>query len=122
MNAELHKKIGRLYLKEGKMEAAKAAYERSLELDPCDPWTHLYLGNWHYTADENREAAKCFEYAAHLLSEIPVAFWCLGDAYAALGFDALATEHYRRALDMDPSDETARKRWQNWQNVYGSKG
>ena len=114
-NAELFQSLGLLYLKQGMMEKARDAYDRSLELDPCDAWTHLYLGNWHYALDQFQDAIDCFEYAQRLMPENCAPVWCLGDAYTGLGDEAAAGDAYRRAFAMDPSDETARKRWKEWQ-------
>jgi Tfp pilus assembly protein PilF len=97
------------------MEEAKAAYERSLELDPCDPWTHLYLGNWYYEMNQQRNAVESFKSAARSMPDSAITFVCLADAYAALGFDALATENYRHAIEVDPDDKTAKRNWQRWQ-------
>ena len=113
-DAELHQELGKAYLEKGLMEEAKAAYERSLELDPCDPWTYLFLGNWYYTMDRHREAVESFKCAARLRPDISIAFVGLADAYAALGFDALATENYRHAVDVDPTDTTAKRNWRRW--------
>src|SRR5437016_841483 len=85
--AELYQQLGNLYFKKGMKKKAKSAYERSLELDPCDPWTRLYIGNWHYSVDEDRKTVEYFEQAARLLPNIAAPFWALGDAYAALGVD-----------------------------------
>ncbi|MFN7139271.1 MAG: tetratricopeptide repeat protein [Limisphaerales bacterium] len=121
-DAELHQELGLSYRKKGLMEEAKVAYERSLELDPFDPWTHLYLGNWYFTMDQYREAVECFNCAARLMPQIAIAFVSLGHAYAALGFDALATQNYRHALDVDPDDKTAKRNWQRWKRSCEPKG
>jgi tetratricopeptide (TPR) repeat protein len=55
-----------------------------------------------------------FRYAARLLPNISVAFWALGDAYASLGFDALATENYQHAIRVDPNDKVAKRKWKEW--------
>lgn len=46
-DAELHQRLGKAYSAAGRYEEARTAYERSLELDPTDPFTHFYLGNWY---------------------------------------------------------------------------
>jgi tetratricopeptide (TPR) repeat protein len=115
-DAELHQELGKLYRKKGMMEEARVAYERSLELDPCDPWTYLYLGNWHYSMKQHREAAEYFKHAARLMPDAAIAFICLADSYAALGFDSLATENYRHAIEIEPNDKAAKRNWRRWQN------
>jgi Flp pilus assembly protein TadD len=46
-DAESHQRLGKAYSAAGRYEEARTAYERSLELDPTDPFTHFYLGNWY---------------------------------------------------------------------------
>lgn len=121
-DAELHQELGLLYRKKGLMDESKAAYERSLELDPCDPWTHLYLGNWHYTLDQYEDAIECWNYAARLLPDKAIPFCCLGDAYNALGHEKTAAENYQRALEIEPDDDTAKKRWRRWQKNHEPEG
>ncbi|HEY5915083.1 MAG TPA: tetratricopeptide repeat protein [Verrucomicrobiae bacterium] len=113
-NAELFQRLGNLYFKKGCVRKAKTAYDRSLDLNPADPWTHLFVGNWHYAAGEYREALEHFRYAAQYVPQIPAQFWALGDAYAALGIDGLATESYQHALELDPDDKMAKKKWRKW--------
>jgi tetratricopeptide (TPR) repeat protein len=113
-NAELHQKLGNTYFKHGLRVRAKASYDRALQLDPADPWTHLFIGNWHSARREHRKALEHFKYAARYVPHLPVQFWALGDAYAALGIDGLATENYQHALKLDPNDKAAKKRWDRW--------
>jgi tetratricopeptide (TPR) repeat protein len=120
-DAELHQGLGRLYLKKGMTQLAKAAYERSLELDPCDPWTHLYLGNWYEFVQEYEQALECFAYAARLLPDDSTAFWCMAGAYESLGMVDLAAENYELALDTNPKDRIARKRWHAWQRRHAAE-
>lgn len=113
-SAELHQKLGSAYLRLGMESEAKAAYERALELDPCDPWTLLYFGNWHYWVDEDRKAVEYYKRAGQLLPSTAAPFWALGDAYAALGLDSLATESYQRALSVEPEDKWSKRKWLRW--------
>lgn len=57
----------------------------SLRLNPKDPFTHLYLGNWHYAQADYAAAIKEFRHAARLMPNQAVSFWCLADAYAGQG-------------------------------------
>jgi Flp pilus assembly protein TadD len=75
-DAELFQLLGRLYLKERRLEKARAAYEQSLLLDPGDPFTYLYLGNWFWANGQRHEALKRFKHAAKLLPGAPVVYGC----------------------------------------------
>lgn len=113
-NVEMYQKLGNAYFEHGQTADARAAYDKALELDYTDPWTHLFVGNWHYAAGQYRKALGHFKFAAQYVPQIPVQFWALGDAYAALGIDCLATESYQRALELDPADKMAKKKWKRW--------
>src|SRR5262245_39225376 len=94
-DAELFQTLGKLYLKHERFAESRAAFERSLELAPDDPWTHLYLGNWCYFRDRLNEALRWFRRAAKLLPDHPIAYACQGDIYRRQGRDDLAEEAFR---------------------------
>jgi Flp pilus assembly protein TadD len=113
-DAELFQLLGRLYLEEGRLKEARAAYERSLALDPCDPFTHLYLGNWCWRCGKHKEALERFQYAAELSPDLAVAYWCQGDIHQAQGQFDLAEAAYRKAVEVDPNDPQARRKLSEW--------
>lgn len=59
-NVELYQKLGHAYLKHGRTAKARGAYDKALELDSTDPWTHLFVGNWHFAAGAYRKALDHF--------------------------------------------------------------
>ena len=113
-DAELYQQLGHLYNKADRREEARAAYERSLELNPKDAFTHLFLGNWFYASRSYPEALARFQNAAELMPDQAVAFWCLGDAYRAQGIYHLAQKSYETAVHVDPDDEQARNNLTGW--------
>lgn len=113
-DAELFQQLGLLYLKQGRFAESRAAYERSLELAPDDPWTHLYLGNWCYYHDRFNEALRWFRRAAQLLPDQAIVYACLGDIYRRQGRDNLAEEAFRKAYLLDPNADYARRRFLEW--------
>lgn len=121
-DSELHQALGLLYLKRGRLAEARAAYERSLQLAPDDPWTHLYLGNWCYYADRFREALRWFRRAEELLPGEAIVYVCQGDIHRELGRDELAEAAYRAAVRVDPRSDYARRRLAEWyQSRYGGR-
>ena len=119
-DAELFQELGKLYLKQGKLYEGKAAYEKSLELDPRDPWTHLFLGNWYYSQNDFASAIKPFSHAATLMPDCAVPFWCLAEAYEKQGRGELADSHYRRAVEAEPSNKLARTKLKAWRERSGN--
>lgn len=113
-DAELFQLLGKLYLKGGKLKEARKAYERSLVLDPKDPFTHLYLGNWLFHVGKPRQALKSFKVAAKFLPENAIVYDCQGDIYRAQGRDDLAEEAYETAVRVAPRDRLARQKLSEW--------
>ncbi|MGI8980620.1 MAG: tetratricopeptide repeat protein [Pirellulaceae bacterium] len=113
-DTELFQELGKLYLKQGELDEAKAVYEKSLELDPRDPWTHLFLGNWYNSQNDFASAIKPFSHAATLMPDCAVPFWCLAEAYEKQGRTELADAHYRRAVEVEPSNKLARTKLKAW--------
>jgi hypothetical protein len=109
-DAELHQTLGKLLCDRGMKEEAKAAYEQSLTLNPNEPWTNLYLGNWYYVSGNQAQAIVLFTRAAEIMPERAVVWWCLGDAYIKDGSRDLAMAHYLKAIETEPSDKVARRR------------
>ncbi len=113
-DAELYQQLGLLYAKADSREEARAAFERSLELDPKDAFTHLYLGNWFYASRNYSEALVRFQNAAELMPDQAVAFWCVGDAYRAQGIYHMAQQSYETAVRIAPDDKKARENLAGW--------
>ncbi len=113
-DADLFQRLGRALFERGRNEEAREAYERSLALAPGDPWTHLYLGNWYYAAEDYPAAVDRFAHAAGLLPDRAVAFWCLANAQEKLGQSDLADANYRKAVETEPSDRSARRQLRDW--------
>ena len=113
-DAELFQRLGQLYLKAGRFEEARQAYERSLELDPNDPFTHLFLGNWFYAGRMYPEALERSQRAAELLPDEAVAYWFQGDIYRAQGRYELAQQAYETAVHIAPDDQQACEKLAAW--------
>lgn len=113
-DAEFFQQLGLLLLRRVSMDAAKAAYDLSLRLDPCDPFTHLYIGNWHYQRREYADAIERFEYAAELRPDMAVSFWCMANVFERQGRADEADEYYRRAVAAEPKNRVARRKLRDW--------
>jgi tetratricopeptide (TPR) repeat protein len=116
-DAELHQALGRGLLKDGNLGAARDAYERSIVLDPADPWSYLYLGNLFYWQQDYRQAIEQFQHARQRGPELAIVHVCIADAYHGLGEFALAKQYYERAVEVDPNDQNAAKNLRRWQKI-----
>jgi Flp pilus assembly protein TadD len=113
-DAELFQILGRLSLRAFRFEEARGAYERSLALNPDDPWTQLYMGNWFFHHGECQGALKWFKRAARLLPDEAIAFTCQGDIYKKQGRHDLAEKAYKTATRVAPDDKHARRKLSEW--------
>ncbi len=113
-DAELYQQLGNLYSKADRREEARTAYERSLELDPKDAFTHLFLGISFSSSKMYPEALARFHNAIVLMPDQAVAYWCMGDNYRAQGIYHLAQKFYETAVRVAPDDEQAREKLAGW--------
>ena len=113
-DAELHQRLGNLYVQAKRLEEARAAFERSIELDPKDPFTYLYLGNMCYHERMYPEALIRFQHAAAPGPDLAVPHWCLGAVYEALGAYPRAQQAFERAVEVEPDDPLAREKLVAW--------
>jgi hypothetical protein len=113
-DADLAQQLGKLYRRRGRMTEAKAAFERALELDPSDLWTHLFLGNWYFAEHDYSSAIEWFRRAAELMPDDATPYWCQAEAYERLGNLELADVRYRRAVEVDPTNQRARRKLKAW--------
>jgi tetratricopeptide (TPR) repeat protein len=110
----LFRRLGKPSRKLGMGEQARAAREESLRLDPCDPWTHLFLGNWYFERGDYPSAIERFGYARMLLPDRSPPYICLADAFEKQGRWELAEYHYLKAVEVEPVDETAQWNLRAW--------
>lgn len=113
-DAELFQQLGGLCLGEGKLDEARQAYERAIEIDPQDPFSHLFLGNVLKALKRNHSAVASFQTAAELLPGDAIAHICLGDAYARIGRLDLSQQAFQTAARVSPDNLQAQKRIAEW--------
>lgn len=111
---DLYQQLGGLYLKDGKLDEARQAYQRAVELDPKNPFSHLFLGNALAGLKFVPNALECYQKAAELMPGEAVAYWCQGDAYVCLGRFDFAQEAYQKAVSVSPDDSQAQEKLAEW--------
>ena len=104
-------------VEQGRIEEALQMYQRAHELDPDDDeWTRKiaqYGGGLVGTLGTVGGIADTLAGVAGGTDD--EAIGDLGDTYATQGNRELALQHYRRALELDPTDAE----WQNKLAIYG---
>ncbi|MEI8383683.1 MAG: hypothetical protein WCJ09_26450 [Planctomycetota bacterium] len=106
--------IGRHYLKQHQFDRCHDYYSRALAVDPDDGWTHLFMGNLCYGLSCYDEAAAYFRNAIELLPEVACPHWCLADVYDKQGYWERTEHHYRRAVEVDPTDTKSKQKLEDW--------
>jgi Tfp pilus assembly protein PilF len=68
--AEAHQVLGRLFQRAGDLTRADYHFRRSLDIDPADYWSNLYLANLLGVQGKNDEAEQMYRLATSLHPEI----------------------------------------------------
>jgi len=96
-----HDYLARAYLAKGDPEAALAAYEQSVKIDPTRAETHVARGNMLVSLERLDQAAQAYEKAVNL-DPSAVNRYSLGQAYLELGRHAEAEAQFARVRDIEP--------------------
>lgn len=102
-------------------EAARAAYQRALELDPGLADAYVNLGRMAHEAGDARTAARCYHLALQRDDIDPVTHYNLALALEDLDRDGEAAAHYRRAVALNPSFADAHYNLSHLLTRLGSK-
>jgi tetratricopeptide (TPR) repeat protein len=101
--------LGLIMLNRKKYEAAKSYFIRAIELKPDHALSHYQLarcwkeqGDWHAAMESLETAIRCQPFMAEAHRD-------LGELLAQAGRIKDAREHLRQAIELDSSDERAKK-------------
>ncbi len=97
-----HYELGRYNLRIGHIEAAAAAFERSLDLRPQDFWTNFYHGLCSFRLRHFDDAAADFRVCLAIEPGSSVAHYNRALAYDALGRGQDAYRGYTKAIELAP--------------------
>lgn len=106
--------IGREYLHQRRLDLCHSYYSRALAIDPEDGWTRLYMGNLFFALACYDEAVAEFQKAMELLPDVSCPHWCLAEVYAKQGYWSRTEHHFRRAVEVDPSGDDAKRKLEAW--------
>jgi len=106
--APAYNDLGVLYGESGDFPRALASYEKAVSLDPANATFRKNLGDFHYVAMKQPEAAALqYEQALRLNPQDTETLLILGNLRVESGHFREARELYLRALELDPSNELA---------------
>jgi tetratricopeptide (TPR) repeat protein len=118
--AGLYQSLGKAYHDSGRLDLAEAAFSTSVELDPNDPWSHLYLGNALCSREQHSQGLAMFQRASELAPELSMTWVSIADAHTWMGDLERAGEYYLRAVETDPSDSIANDNLKRWLKVVSA--
>ncbi|MEM6820417.1 MAG: tetratricopeptide repeat protein [Verrucomicrobiota bacterium] len=117
-SAILHQGLGRAYTELKCFKEARTFFVKSLELDPSDLWTNLYLGNSYFREGDYPRSLEYFDTARSLDSKVAMPLVCQADTFHKLGEDEKADCLYKKAVNTDPECNVARRNLERWQQRY----
>ena len=101
------RELGFELLKQGDPDRAQELLERSLQLDPRQPWAHIYLAEVHRGKFSLREAEEAFVAACEVAPMAAFPQYLLAHFYQDQGRQEKAEKLYRRAAATDENDADA---------------
>lgn len=106
-SASLQFTLGVSYNNFGSWDLAEQAFRRAVDLDPGNVVYRQHLAQRFYASEKFFEALELWRAAAATQPNNPEVQIQLARAYERIGEPREAVKRYRRALDVDPSNETA---------------
>jgi predicted AlkP superfamily phosphohydrolase/phosphomutase/tetratricopeptide (TPR) repeat protein len=100
--ADLHLRIGEVYLRQRRSDDAERAFLRALDIDGDSPAAHLGLAMVHLRKRRNEQAAEQALQAVGLQHFLPMGHFYLGVALARLGHRERAALAFETSLTMLP--------------------
>ncbi|MCW5827696.1 MAG: tetratricopeptide repeat protein [Deltaproteobacteria bacterium] len=94
------------YYLSNRMEPARNAYLKALDVNPNAGLAHYRLGSMHMSAKEYEQAVPRFLLASRIEPAQHAYHAMLGDAYMGLGDAKSATDAYRTATEIEPGNAT----------------
>ena len=104
--------LGATLLQAGRADLALPHFENAARINPKDPGTHLNMGATYASFGRNQEAIEQYKLALPAIRDPKImaqAYQALGALSVRVGDFPGAREYYRRALQMDPSLNSARQ-------------
>src|SRR5436309_1866218 len=107
--AEAHNNLGLVLSKLGQEKEATEAFQEALRIDPGMAEVYNNLGFMYHTSGKFDRAAEMFGQAIQSSTDSAVAYTNLGNSFYKMKQPEKAVEAWRRALELDPMNENARR-------------
>lgn len=107
--AEAWNNLGLVLSRQGKPDDAAAAFQKAIEIDPQMGEVYNNLGFLYHTSLQYDKALEMFNQALQSSSDSAVAYTNLGNTYYKLNRHAQAISAWKRAVELDPLNENARR-------------
>lgn len=107
--AEAYNNLGLVLSRLGKEKEATEAFKRALTIDPRLGEAYNNLGFLYHTSLQFEQAAQMFGQAIQNAADSSIAYTNLGNSFYKMDQPDKAVEAWRRALELDPMNENARR-------------
>jgi tetratricopeptide (TPR) repeat protein len=107
--AEAANNLGLVLSKTGRGKEATEAFQEALTIDPKMGEVYNNLGFLYHTTSQFERAAEMFGQAVQNAADSSVAYTNLGNCFYKMKQPDKAVEAWRRALELDPMNENARR-------------
>ena len=98
-----HCALGRSLLRSGDLAAAAEEFERAVDRQPKDLWSHFYRGVCAYRLRRHEDAVNAFSICVALAPETPECYYNRAKARERLGQSERALRDYDHALELAPT-------------------
>jgi tetratricopeptide (TPR) repeat protein len=107
--AEAYNNLGLVHSRLGRETDAIEAFRQALTTDPAMSEAYNNLGFLYHTSAQFDRAAQMFGLAIESAGDSSVAYTNLGNTYYAMKQAEKAVEAWKRAVELDPMNESARR-------------
>ncbi len=118
--AEAHNNLGLVLSKTGQEKEATEAFQEALRIDPAMSEVYNNLGFMYHTTGKFDRAVQMFGQAIQNSADSSVAYTNLGNSFYKMKQADKAVEAWRRALELDPMNENARRSLRLFQQDPGN--
>lgn len=103
--AAAHRELGYLLSQKGEdSDTAERHLRKAIEIEPGQPWAHIYLGAHLEKNGDQSAAMNEYRLAADLAPDLGFPFWCMGTINESNGDSDLALTQLKKAVELEPDD------------------